>query len=237
VIALLLAVRVAIFAPGIEPPVEKALEDAIGKIAELQFAAGGKKAGAQKLLSADEVKVGSGRVIYLQCGDGSASVTIGGEAGEVAGGDQQKLRAALARILDSEHYRGRVALKVDVPGAEVYVDAKKQKQFTVELTVGTHAIRVTHPQYRDFLRFVDVDYDQTLEIAVALSAYPLAEGEMSEKLRKAPPKAVVPWWRSWWALTILGVAITGVTVGAVWGARPTLSPNATVGYKPPTNPF
>ena len=47
----------------------------------------------------------------------------------------------------------------------------------------------------------------------------------------------MPWWRSWWALTILGVAITGVTVGAVWGARPSLSPNATVTYKPPTNPF
>lgn len=236
-IALVLAVRVAIFAPGLEPPVEKAIADAVGKIAALQLVPGGKKAGAQKLLSVDEVKIGNGRVIYLQAGDGSASVTIAGESGEVVAADQQKLRAAVARILVPEHYRGRVALKVDVAGAELYVDARKQKETTVELPVGTHAIRVTHPQYRDFLRFVDVEYDQTLEIQVALSAYPLAEGEMSEKLRKAPPKVAVPWWRSWWALTLLGVVVTGVTVGAVWGARPGVSSNATVSYKPPANPF
>src|SRR5262249_32657502 len=136
-----------------------------------------------------------------------------------------------------DHYRGKVALKVDVAGAEIYVDGKKTKDSLLELTVGTHAVRVTHPKYRDFLRFVDVEYDQTIEMPVPMSAYPLAEGEMSEKLRKAPPKVFVPWYRSWWALSLLGVVLTGVTVGAVWGARPTIKTNATVTYQPPANPL
>jgi hypothetical protein len=141
------------------------------------------------------------------------------------------------RILDPDHYRGRLALKIDVAGTEVNIDGKKQRDRSLELPVGTHAVRVTHPQYRDFLRFVDVEFDQTIEMPVPMSAYPLAEGEMSEKQRKAPPKVFVPWYRSWWALSLLSVVLTGVTVGAVWGSRPTIKSNATVTYQPPANPL
>jgi hypothetical protein len=92
----------------------------------------------------------------------------------------------------------------------------------VTLPVGTHALRVTHPAYHDFLRFIDVAFDQTVELTVPLAAYPLTEGEMAERQRRgtAPikPKSV-PWYRSWWALTVGGIFITGLTAGIVVAAR------------------
>jgi hypothetical protein len=122
---------------------------------------------------------------------------------------------------------------VDVPHAEVLVDGKPMVApgTTLELPVGTHALRVTHPAYRDFLRFVEIDFDRTVPIEVALSAYPLAEGEMTERLRKQNvAKPHVPWWRSWWALSLAGVAITGITTGAVLLARPTVTFDKKVDY-------
>ena len=46
---------------------------------------------------------------------------------------------------------------------------------------------------------------------------------MTERQRRGPPiphTHVLPWWRSWWALSLAGVALTGATVGVVWLARP-----------------
>ena len=34
------------------------------------------------------------------------------------------------------------------------------------LSVGTHALRVTHPEYRDFVRFVDVEFDTPAAVKV-----------------------------------------------------------------------
>jgi hypothetical protein len=141
------------------------------------------------------------------------------------------------RVLDPARYRGRVQLKIDVAGAEAQIDGRRvAAQAPIDLSVGTHALRVTHPAYRDFLRFLEVTYDHTLSVEVALSAYPLAEGEMSERLRRARPTRKLPWWRSWWALTLAGAALTGATVGIVWGARPGVSAERTAIYVPPRGP-
>ena len=104
-----------------------------------------------------------------------------------------------------DRHLGTLNLKVDVPGAVVQIDGRRPASTSgpFELAVGTHALRVTHPAYRDFLRFVDIEFDRPLSIDVALSAYPLAEGEMTEKLRKkVGPKVKRPWWQSWWAITL-----------------------------------
>ena len=93
----------------------------------------------------------------------------------------------------------------------------------LELPVGTHAVRVTHPAYRDFLRFVEVVFDGTQVETVALAAFPLTEGEMAERRRTGPVKVVkVPWYRSWWALTVTGVVIAGTTAGIAYGVRSAL---------------
>ena len=89
----------------------------------------------------------------------------------------------------------------------------------------------------DFLRFVDVEFDKTVAIDVALSAYPLAEGEMTEKLRKqAPVKRKLPWYRTWWALSLAGGVITGVTVGLAYGLRPGVTSESTLKYQVAPSP-
>jgi hypothetical protein len=189
-------------------------------------------------------RLGDGRVLYLQGLDGngalvgSTTVPLQRESGEVVAADRPALRAAMVRVLAPARYQGRLKLHVDVPNAVVQIDGRPQTGGgELEVPVGTHALRVTHPAYRDFLRFVEVEYEKTLPIEVALSAYPLAEGEMTERLRKqAGKRPIVPWWRSWWALTITGVVLTGATAGIVIGARPGVSADHSTSYTAPAVP-
>ncbi len=85
------------------------------------------------------------------------------------------------------------------------------------------------------MRFLDVEFDKTLSIDVNMAMYPLAEGEMTERARRGlapPPRKKVAWWRSWWALSLSGVIITGVTVGAVFLSRPGVTSDSTAPYQP-----
>lgn len=192
----------------------------------------GREAGARRAVVVEANPLGDGLVVYLRAIElpggralGSTTLSLAGGATR-APGDRELLRAALTRILDPTRYVGRLALQLDVPGAEAQVDGRPLAARSIALPVGTHALRVTHPKYHDFLRFVDIAFDQTQTVEVNMAAYPLTEGEMAERLRRnrAPvPHKLVPWWRSWWALTLSGVVLTGATIGVVWLARPWLS--------------
>jgi hypothetical protein len=232
-------------------PLERALVDAMKDLAGVQLVNGapngrlGPRAAADRVLTVEAARLGDGRVLYLQAVDaggkpiGSTTVPLAKESGEVDPHDRAALRGALTRALLPSRYVGRLQLKIDVAGAELQVDGKRIEgpaTQAVELPVGTHALRVTNPAYRDFLRFVDIEFDKTLALDVPMAAYPLAEGEMSERQRRQVKKARVPWWRSWWALTISGVVITGVVAGAVLLSRPTVTSDATTTYVPPATP-
>jgi hypothetical protein len=190
-----------------------------------------KELGATRAVAIEATPLGEGLVVYLQALEapsgraiGSTTVSLGGGTTR-APGDRDVMRAALMRILDPMRYTGRLQVHLDVTGAVVQIDGHPAQAGLTELPVGTHALRVTHPAYHDFLRFLDVEFDKTLPVEVNMAAYPLAEGEMTERQRRGLPIAQrrVPWWRTWWALTLAGVAITGVTVGVVWLARPWLA--------------
>jgi hypothetical protein len=190
----------------------------------------GKELGATRAVAVEATPLGDGLIVYLQALEvpsgraiGSTTVSLGGGSARTAA-DRDIMRAALMRILDPARYTGRLQVHLDVQGAVLQIDGRPTQAGTVELPVGTHALRVTHPAYHDFLRFLDVEFDKTLAVDVNMAAYPLAEGEMTERQRRGLPVAQrhVPWWRSWWALTLAGVALTGVTVGVVWLARPWL---------------
>jgi hypothetical protein len=216
-------------------PIEKALIEAIKELPSLQLV----KSGGTRVLQADIARLGGGRVMYLQALEGgkplaSTTATLAGDSGDLGPVDKKQVRAAIVRVLEPGLHVGRVQLKIDVQGAVASVNGAPQAGTSFELPVGTHALRVTHPAYRDFMRFVEVAYDQTLTVDIGLAKYPLTEGEMAEKLvhqpLKPPPKR--PWYRSWWALTLAGAAITGATVGIVYGARPGIGSDLTVIYAP-----
>jgi hypothetical protein len=192
----------------------------------------GKELNAARALVVDVARLGEGQVVYLQGIDpktgqvvGSTTVSLS-DTRPLPPADRDALRGGVVRVVAPGDYVGRLLLKLDVKGAEAQLDgAPLLADLTrpVTVPVGTHALRVTHPAYHDFLRFIDVSFDQTVELPVPLAAYPLTEGEMAERRRRSgadvKPKAV-PWYRSWWALTLSGVIITGVVAGAIVGTRP-----------------
>ncbi len=145
----------------------------------------------------------------------------------------------VVKALDPERFVGRVDVRADVRGAELQLDGRKVPFGVHELPVGTHAVRVTHPAYRDFLRFVDLEFDRTVTLDASLRAYAFTEGEMTAEQRKqaaAARRAAVPWYRTWWALTIAGGIVTAVTAGAIWGTRPTVHADRTVTWQAPPGP-
>jgi hypothetical protein len=189
---------------------------------------------------------GDGAVLYLQAldseGQSLASTTAAfTSTGEPTADEKAALRGAIVRVLDPARYTSRVTLRIDVAGAEVQVDGRPlavDPSAGIELPVGTHALRVTHPAYRDFLRFVEVEYDQPVTLAVALSAYPRAEGEMAERARRAalPAPNNPRVWR-WWLTGAAGLlAIGGLTVGVVFGTRPGIASDRAVHYGSPPMP-
>jgi hypothetical protein len=204
----------------------------------------GKELGANRAVAVEATPLGEGLVVYLQALEvpsgraiGSTTLSFGG--GSAKPGDRDVMRAALMRILDPGRYTGRLQVKLDVQGALVQIDGHPAQAGITELPVGTHALRVTHPAYHDFLRFLDIDFDKTQIVEVNMALYPLAEGEMTERQRRGlpVPHKKLKWWRTWWALTLAGVAITGVTVGVVWLARPWLQhPDSSTGFNPMPQP-
>jgi hypothetical protein len=202
----------------------------------------GKTTGATRALTADVARLGEGLVVYLQAIDPSNGRSLASTTASLTGvhplpaADQHALRAALVRVVDPARYVGWLALRLDVKGAEVQIDGRRLTEdpgHVLELPAGTHALRVTHPAYHDFLRFLDVEFDRTVTLEVPLAAYPLAEGEMSEAQRRAAPPSgrPLPWYRRWWALGAAGLLLAGATTAIVWAARPGLSMDRVIYYR------
>jgi hypothetical protein len=210
----------------------------------------GREQAAERALAVDVAPLGDGLVVYLHLVEtssgrelGAGTITLAESHVPLAAGDRTRLRGGAVRVLAPERYTGRVKLHVDVAGAQVVLDGqplKSQTQAadqTLELVVGTHALRVTHPAYHDFLRFIDVEFDKTFELDVALSAYPLSEGQMTERRQQvilvpAPQDPTRPprRWR-WWLLGG-GIAVVAAgTIGLVYALRPSVHQDLVIDYR------
>jgi hypothetical protein len=199
--------------------------------------------GAEVAVVAEPQPLGDGAVVYLQVVEatgrvrGSTTVALSSEALHTPADLERSLRGGVVQVMDPTHFVGRAELHVDVKGAEVEVDGRRAASaatgaaITLVLPVGTHAVRVTHPAYHDYLRFIDIAFDKTTTENVAMAMFPLTEGEMADKRRRTGPTRKVPWYRSWWALTITGAVLVGATAGIVYAAKPNISANEHVVYK------
>ncbi len=205
----------------------------------------GKEAGARQLVTVDAAELGDGAVIYLQAVEvpsgralGSTTAPIGSVSEVAADRHRAVLRAALVRLLEPTRYQGTLALHVDTDGAAVEVDGRVvDAAAPVLLPVGTHALRVTHPRYHDYLRFVDIEFERSITLDVPLAAYPLAEGEMAAELQKAPAvKKRRPWYGSPWLWAGAAVLVAGATLGIVYGVRGGLEFDRGLIYRAPSGP-
>jgi hypothetical protein len=181
----------------------------------------GKLVGASLVVAGDVSSIADGSVVYLKVVDTTSEKETGSTTALFEGVDaakQTEARAAAVRLLSPKSYVGRLQLAVDVANATVYIDGRKAAFAPgkpLQLGVGTHALRVTHEQYRDFVRFVDVKFDETTELDVGLTAFPVVSDEMRQKGRPRPPGPVepLPWYRKWWAVAGAGaILVIGTTV-------------------------
>ena len=83
---------------------------------------------------------------------------------------------------------------------------------TLPVTVGTHALRVTQESYRDYVRFVRIEFEQQTEIDIELDPVPVASRRMNLAKRvRVLRDRELPWHRRWWALAGFGVGIAAAT--------------------------
>lgn len=206
----------------------KACDGDAGCLAEL-----GKLAGADAVVYGEVGGLGDVQVVYLELVDvptGKVTRSTTLQLGAAPGADTQGgARGAAVRLLAPDKFVGHLAVTVDAPGASIYVDGKrvgKSPAPPIELPVGTHALRVTHPEYRDYVRFVDVPYaDQPADVQVGLQQFPIVEKDLQSKEGSATRveylhyvgTAPSPWYRRWYVLAAFG-AVVAIGAGVAFDA-------------------
>jgi hypothetical protein len=214
------AAQVAAAADRAKRPQLKTCEDDSACLTEL-----GKLVGAQVVVTGEVGGLGESKVVYLGATDVSTgkvlrtttlAVTAGGKSADPTGP-----MGAAVRLLDPDKYRGTVHLAIDVSGATVFVNGSKvapSPKGELQLPVGTQAIRVTHPEYHDFVRFVDVPFNRTADVQVPMQQYPIIEKNVKglptsrDKTEYIEP----PMWRRWYVAgpVAVALAITGGIIAA-----------------------
>jgi len=197
-------------------PQLRACEGDAGCLAELA-----RLVGAQIVISGEVGGLGDSRVVYLAATENGAelrstTLAVGG-ARDDGGGPT----GAAVRLLDPDGYRGTLRFAIDVTGATVYVNGSRtalSPRGELALPVGTHAVRVTHPEYHDFVRFIDVEFGRTSDVAVGLQQYPIIRHDVPgapisrDRIEYLDP----PVWRRWYVVgpAAVGLAVlTGIAVG------------------------
>jgi hypothetical protein len=192
-------------------------------------------AGLGALLAVDSVVygeiggLGEAQVVFLEVVDVASRRALRSTTAQFGGRHDAPLeaRAAAFRLLAPSRYVGRVALRVDVPGARVFVDGQavaRSPAPPIAVEVGTHALRVTHPEYRDYVRFVDVAFDATVTLDVNMQAFPVVASSIARRHQPVPvdprPREPTPWYREWYAVAGFGAVVlvgTAVVVGLATG--------------------
>lgn len=226
------AAKVAEAIRAAKKPQLRACEGDVACLAEL-----GQLAGAQLVIAGQVGGLGESRVVYLNLTDVAAKRELRSTTLAVGGKEDPKApTGAVTQLLDPDRYRGTVKLAFDVSGATVYVNGTKvapSKTGELALPVGAQAVRVTHPEYRDFVRFVDVKFGRTVEVPVAMTQYPIVARDLQgrpinrDKIEYIQP----PLWRRWYVVgpAAVGLAIVaGVIAAAIANDEPDV-PCRTIG--------
>lgn len=182
--------------------------------------------------------VGAELVVFGEVGGlGDVQVLSLGSLDVAAGKEQRRVRVSLAqpeeggvagavtRLLDPDRFVGQLTLAVSVDGASIYVDGKRLGRSPipmVRLPVGAHALRVTHPEHRDYVRFVDIGFGASTPVEIKLEKFDAVESSVESTARPgatgpikyvdSPPR----WYRRWWA--VAGLAVVAVGAGVAIGA-------------------
>jgi hypothetical protein len=175
----------------------------------------GKLVGATQVVTGEIGGLGASTVVYLTASDVATGKEL--HTATLTVGAPDAATAAMTQLLDPDKYRGTVKLVIDVQDAKIQVNGDYltlDAQGRLDLPVGTHAVRVTSPQYHDFAKFVNVEYGKVTEVKVGMLAYPMVEHDVQGKptnIDKIVYDKPVPLWRRWY---VAGPVLVVVAVGA-----------------------
>jgi PEGA domain len=173
----------------------------------------GRLLGATVVVTGQSGGLGDARVIYLSAVD----VVTGKEIGSTTWttGSADSATAAVVRLLSPGSYTGTLKLITEVKNATIYVNGRPLGTSSVasfSLPVGTHALRVTHPEFRDFVRFVDVGFDRATEVAVTLQPLPVVQRDLARRRGLGAAESPRSWHRQWWVV-VAGAAVIAIVAG------------------------
>jgi hypothetical protein len=173
--------------------------------------------GARAVIAGEVGGLGDVQVVYLELVDVATRAEVR-RAQAPLGGGALDLRAAVIRLVDPARDTGTLQVTSPIDGAVVYVDGRRigaTPLAPMTLPVGAHALRVTHPDARDYVRYVDVDFERTTAIAAELARF--ASIDTAVSATGAPAGATLArgaardpaWYRRWWAVAGFSAVVLG----------------------------
>jgi hypothetical protein len=194
-------------------PALRACEGDDGCLADL-----GALVGAGAVVAGEVGGLGDVEVVYLELVDVAARAEVRRTQAPLGGGASE-LRAAVIRLVDPGRDVGTLTIESAIDGAVVFVDGRrigKTPLPPMTLPVGAHALRVTHPDARDFVRFVDIDFERTTTIAAELQRFAALDTAIAATggdgargpIARGPDRSPA-WYRRWWALAGFSAVVLG----------------------------
>jgi len=183
------------------------------------LAAVARRVGAWGIVRADVGSIGGAFVVYL-----SLIKKNGKRVRSVDGLIDPRAPATAAvpllyRLLLPARYTGALEIAVNLDNAWIYLDGRRvargRRAVVDKVPVGTHALRITHDGYRDFVQFVEVGFQRRERIAAKLTPLPVLAKEMRLASGKPLTDAELPWYRRWWAVAAFGAVLFASAATAV----------------------
>jgi len=201
----------------------------------------GKLVGATYVVAGQIGGLGDSKIVYLNATDVGAAKELRSTTLTLSKQDDGvAATAAIVRLLDPAKHRGTLHFAIDVSGTTIYVNGQRNKldaKSELSLEVGTQAIRITHPEYRDFVRFIDVAYGKTVDVPVGMLQYPIVRRDVQGNPINRDKQVLLdpPWYRRWYVVgggaVVLGV-VTAIVVSSLVNNLPN-TPCRVVGTSDP----
>jgi hypothetical protein len=188
-------------------PQLRACEGEAACLAEL-----GRLVGAEIVIAGQVGGLGESRIVYLGATEVAGAREL--RSTTLAVSDAAAASGAITQLLEPGRYVGKLRLAIDVKNATIYVNGSRVAAAAngeLTLPVGTQAVRITHPEYHDFVRFLDVRFAATTSVDVPMTQYPIVQRDVKGNPinRDSVIERQPPLWRRWY---VVGPAAVGLTI-------------------------